>query len=162
MKIQSLSPFFMAVVVFEAFTNRSCLHYRLIVRQHAAHIVSSDVGPHLPTECIVQSIVLYCIALYKACTAFHRCYVTCNSLTWHIKYIKYNTRPNVKQRGAGQRSGNSDSLRPGRYRNRIPVRARFSAPVQTGPGADPASCTMSTGSFPEVKRSGNGVTTHPI
>jgi len=26
--------------------------------------------------------------------------------------------------------------------------ARFSAPVQTGAGAQPASCTMSTGSFP--------------
>ena len=25
---------------------------------------------------------------------------------------------------------------------------RFSAPVQTGPGAHPASCTMNTGSFP--------------
>ena len=29
--------------------------------------------------------------------------------------------------------------------------ARFSAPVQTGPGAHPASCTMGTGSFPGVK-----------
>ena len=29
---------------------------------------------------------------------------------------------------------------------------RFSAPVQTGPGAHPASCTMGTGSFPWVKR----------
>ena len=37
------------------------------------------------------------------------------------------------------------------------MRARFSAPVQTGPGAHPASCTMGTGSFPGVK-SGRGVT----
>ena len=29
--------------------------------------------------------------------------------------------------------------------------ARFSAPVQTGPGAHPASCTMGTGSFPRGK-----------
>ena len=29
--------------------------------------------------------------------------------------------------------------------------ARFSAPVQTGPGAHPASCTMGTGSFLGVK-----------
>ena len=35
--------------------------------------------------------------------------------------------------------------------------ARFSAPVQTGPGAHPASCTMGTGSFPGVKN-GRGVT----
>jgi hypothetical protein len=32
--------------------------------------------------------------------------------------------------------------------------ARFSALVQTGPGANPASCTMGTGSFPWVKRPG--------
>ena len=38
--------------------------------------------------------------------------------------------------------------------------ARFSAPVQTGPGAHPASCTMGTGSFPGVK-SGRGVTLTP-
>jgi hypothetical protein len=40
------------------------------------------------------------------------------------------------------------------------VEARFSAPVQTGPGAYPASCTMGTGSFPGVKRPGRGVD-HP-
>ena len=38
--------------------------------------------------------------------------------------------------------------------------ARFSAPVQTGPGAHPASCTMGTGSFPGVK-SGRSVTLTP-
>ena len=36
----------------------------------------------------------------------------------------------------------------------------FSAPVQTGPGAKPASCTMCTGSFPGVK-CGRGVTLTP-
>ena len=30
--------------------------------------------------------------------------------------------------------------------------ARFSAPVQIGPGAHPASCTMGTGSFPGVQK----------
>jgi len=41
--------------------------------------------------------------------------------------------------------------------------SRFSASVQTGPGAHPASCTMGTGSFPGVK-SGRGVTLtrHPL
>ena len=38
--------------------------------------------------------------------------------------------------------------------------ARYSAPIQTGPGAYPASCTMGTGSFPGVKRSGRGAD-HP-
>jgi len=40
--------------------------------------------------------------------------------------------------------------------------ARFSVPVQTGPGAHPASYTMGTGSFPGVKRPGFGVDHHPI
>ena len=41
--------------------------------------------------------------------------------------------------------------------------ARFSAPVQTGPGAHPACCTIGTGSSPGVK-SGRGVrlTPHPL
>jgi len=41
--------------------------------------------------------------------------------------------------------------------------ARFCKPVQTGPGDNPDSCTMGTGSFPGVK-SGQGVmlTPHPL
>ena len=39
--------------------------------------------------------------------------------------------------------------------------AIFSAPVQTGPGAHPTSCTMGTGSFPGVKRPGRGVDPPP-
>jgi hypothetical protein len=34
--------------------------------------------------------------------------------------------------------------------------ARFSAPVRTGPWVHASSCTMSTGSFPGVKRSRRG------
>jgi hypothetical protein len=41
--------------------------------------------------------------------------------------------------------GSSVSIATG-YGDRIPVWARFSAPVQTGPGTHPASCTMGTGS----------------
>ena len=40
----------------------------------------------------------------------------------------------------------SDSIRIGRSGDRIPVEARFSAPVQTGPGAYPASRTIGIGS----------------
>jgi len=32
--------------------------------------------------------------------------------------------------------------------------SRYSAPVQTGPGANPASCTMGTGSFPGQRAAG--------
>ena len=38
-----------------------------------------------------------------------------------------------------------------------PGRGEISAPVQTVPGVHPASYTMGTGSFPEVKRPGRGV-----
>ena len=43
---------------------------------------------------------------------------------------------------------------------RIPVGTRFSTPVQTGPGAHPASYTTGIGSFPGVKRPGRGAD-HP-
>jgi len=36
------------------------------------------------------------------------------------------------------------------------VRARYSANVQTGPGAHPASYTINIGSFPRVKPLGHG------
>ena len=39
--------------------------------------------------------------------------------------------------------------------------ARFSAPFQTGPGAQTASCTVGTGSFPGVKRLGLGTDSPP-
>jgi len=42
----------------------------------------------------------------------------------------------------------------------MPVQARFSAPVQTGPGAHPDSYTMGTRAYPGVKRSGR-VADHP-
>jgi len=43
-------------------------------------------------------------------------------------------------------------VRTGRSGDRIPVVARFSAPVQTGPEAYSASYAMGTGSFPGVMR----------
>jgi hypothetical protein len=46
------------------------------------------------------------------------------------------------------------------FGDRIPVGARFSAPIQTGSEAHPASCTMGTGSFPGASRPGRGAD-HP-
>ena len=64
---------------------------------------------------------------------------------------------------AGQRSRYSDWLRAGRSGNRIPLGARFSAPVQTGPAVYPASCTIGTGFFPGVKSCrGVTLTPHPL
>ena len=55
----------------------------------------------------------------------------------------------------------SDLLRAGQSGDWISVGARFSATVQTGPGANPASYKMGTGFFPEVKRPGVALTIHP-
>jgi len=41
------------------------------------------------------------------------------------------------------------------------VRAKFSVPVQTGPGCHPASHTMDTGPFPGLKPPGRGVDHSP-
>jgi hypothetical protein len=64
---------------------------------------------------------------------------------------------------ARQHSQYSDWLRAGQSGDWIPVGARFSALVQTGPGAHPASCTMGTGSFPWAKNGwGVMLTPHPL
>jgi hypothetical protein len=62
--------------------------------------------------------------------------------------------------GPEELSQHSDSLRAGRSGDRIPVGGEFSSPVQTEPGAYPASYKMGTGSFPGVKWPGRGVD-HP-
>jgi hypothetical protein len=46
--------------------------------------------------------------------------------------------------------GTATTLRAGRYGDRIPTEARFSAPVQTDPGVRPASRRMGTRSLPVV------------
>ena len=43
-----------------------------------------------------------------------------------------------------------------------PGGARFSAPIQTGSGAHPVSCTMGTGSFGDKGGLGVMLTTHPL
>jgi len=59
--------------------------------------------------------------------------------------------------GPGSSVGIATELQAGRSGDRIPVGARFSARVQTGPGDHLVSCTMGTGSFPGLKN-GRGVT----
>ena len=67
---------------------------------------------------------------------------------------------NCNNCGRGSVVGIATGHGAGRSGVRIPVAARFSAPVQTGSGAHPATCTMGTGSFPGIK-SGRGVTLNP-
>jgi hypothetical protein len=73
-----------------------------------------------------------------------------------LYFVQYN-------RGPGQYSQYSDLLPAGRSNDRIPVGARFFAPVQIGRGAHPACCTVGTVSLSrEVKRPGNDVDNAPL
>ena len=56
----------------------------------------------------------------------------------------------------------SNSLHTVWFGDRIPVGVRTSTPVQTSPGAHPASYTMGTGSFPGVKRPRCGINHWPL
>jgi len=89
------------------------------------------------------------IVLYKNKNSFY--FYTYFEIFCGFHVNKYGLHINAKY---------SDWLLAGRSGDRIPMGARFSAPVQTDPGAHPASCTMGTGSFPGVK-SGRGVTLTP-
>ena len=77
------------------------------------------------------------------------CLVLCvaNLKDWCLYKLLYTHNPYV----GWVASRYSDWLRAGRSGDRILVEARFSAPVQTGPGAHPASCIMGTRSFPGGK-----------
>jgi len=59
--------------------------------------------------------------------------------------------------GRGSSVGIATELWARRSGDGIPVGTRFSAPLQTGPGAQPDSYIMGTGSLPGVKRPGRGV-----
>ena len=74
----------------------------------------------------------------------------------HKAHSPYNT-PHSPNRGSGEFSQYSDSLRAGRSADRILVEKRFSAPVKTDPGDHPAYYAMGTGSLPKINRPGRGV-----
>ena len=63
--------------------------------------------------------------------------------------------------GPGKLSRYCNSLRAVRSGDRIPVEARFSVPVRTGPGARPASYKTGTASLPRVKQERRGVDQPP-
>ena len=88
--------------------------------------------------------------------------------TLHNFGLQHSVRRSVSNSKAlhwpGYCSRYSDSLRAGRFGNRMPVGARLSAPIQTGPGTHPAPCTRGSGSLSGKKgvmKSGLGVV-HPF
>jgi hypothetical protein len=84
---------------------------------------------------------------------------------WILRIISVEDRSredrNTRFMEPGLHTRYSDSLRAGLSGDRIPVGAKFSAPVQTGRGPRPPSYTVGTGSFPGVKRPDRGVDHSP-
>jgi hypothetical protein len=80
---------------------------------------------------------------------------------WYVNVYR-NNRTNLHRRcrGPAWLSRYKESLRDEPSGVQIPVRAKFSVPVQIGPRTHKASYTMGSGSFPGVKRPGRGVN-HP-
>ena len=73
------------------------------------------------------------------------------------KHTNYSYSSSLLEVGGPRRlSRRSESLRPGRSGDRIPLWARFPAPVQTNPGAHSAPYTMATGFFLGVKQPRRG------
>jgi len=83
----------------------------------------------------------------------------CLQIIW-VRYRLQRVYIRLQECNVAPCSRYGDWLRVGRSGDRIQVGARFFAPVQTGPGAHPASCTTGYRVFNGVK-SGRGVTLTP-
>ena len=98
------------------------------------------------------------------CTEFHRVKNAKSASPVRNVLISIHVMPIFLHTYTGCAPDSSISIATGYGLNGIAIEsrceARFSAPVQTDPGAHPASCKMSTGSFPGVK-SGRRVTLTP-
>ena len=95
---------------------------------HTQGLIRTHSQTHTHTE-ICKTNCFYTAALVS--------YVHCLSC-WILSAVSCYSGP-------GLRSRNSDSLRDGGSGDRVPVGARFSASVQNGPGAHPASYNTSNG-----------------
>ena len=137
---------------FPPWFSRIHSHFRRVLKISKIFVISLclSVCPHEATRLILWRIFMKSIIFRKSAKKIQAL----------LKSDKNNWYCTWRLMWAGQLSRYSDWLRAGRSGDRIPVGARFFAPVQTGPGAHPASCTMGTGSFPGVK-SGRDVTLTP-
>jgi hypothetical protein len=120
--------------------------------------------PNLRQECsTVQCHVIRGLRVYLFVTKLQHNNTKSLSVLIHCYVLRQFPTRYPPTGGPGELSRYSDSLRAGRSRDRMPVEASFSAPVQTGPGAQPASSTMGTRAFSGKKRPKRGVNhPHPI
>ena len=137
-------PFSVNKVNKESVNKTYCGGYQLL---HVSTVVIAIIVlcNCMRTLCFVPCSTMVAVSTAEMCS---HCYCVQNMLCPYITSVP------------GSSVGIATELRAGRSGDRIPVGARFSPPVNTGPGAHPASCTMGTGSFPGVK-SGRGVTLTP-
>ena len=125
--------------------------------RHLAHSVSYSVVPinfSLLTTTLYSPVIT--TLAYNDTKSFHDVItgLLCNS---HIMFRKHQIHEYIFT-GPGWFIRYSNSLRAGRSGDRIPVGARFSASVETGPGTHPASCTTGKQvSLPLVKCLGRRV-----
>jgi hypothetical protein len=103
-----------------------------------------------------QFVILH--VLISICTQFHHLFLA----TYVCTYVAKKATKMVVQYCINNTNAYT-TLWAGQSGDQIPVGVRFSAPVQIGPGAHPASCTMGTRSFPEVKSDWDvTLTPHPL
>jgi len=125
-------------------------HIRIALRARWCNIIVLNV--HAPSEecgmcvyVVYQHLSRFCVIRKDPFQANH---VICEQCTSGERIeVFVACFPPPLPRGPGYLSRYGDFLRVGRSGDRIPVAVRFSATVQTGPGACPASCTMGAGSL---------------
>ena len=101
------------------------------------------------------TLVIYWVYVATACAPRVFLFVSADDILWFCVGLFYSYDGG---RDSSVGIANCCGLGGPRIESRWGV--RFSAPVQTDPGAYPASCTMGTGTFPGVKRPGRGAD-HP-
>jgi len=108
-------------------------------------------SPYVPHAPPISSSMISLTQYYLVSDPDH---CTFPSVLCHLVLLKHKYLPQHPVRGPGWLSRHSDSLWAGRSMDRNPIRARFSAPVQTGTGAHPASYTIHTESLSGGKAAG--------
>jgi len=114
---------------------------------HRHRFAACLVLPHFISRRL-QACIIFVPFFLQSCKStedlwgIFRCSIAASDFWLQAKLVQ-STSPG----GPGKFSRYSNSLWAGRSGDRMLVGARFSAPVQTGPGAHPASYTMGTGFF---------------